>query len=154
MLNVFELPLGRGAWSVGAAAAPRTTHHALYLLDLPGYGYARASHTDRAAYRELVIHVVERPRLAGVVWLLDIRRDPSPDDQAMREVFETTGTNVLAALTKVDKLPRGQRRRRAGELSAAVALPDEQVVATSAHTGEGIGELREALVGLIGGMTE
>jgi GTP-binding protein len=100
-----------------------------------------------------VIHVVERPRLAGVVWLLDIRRDPSPDDQAMQDVFASGGTRVLAALTKGDKLPRGQRLTRERALRAALGLPEEQVVLTSAHTGDGIGELREAIVGLIGGGT-
>jgi len=80
MLNAFEMPV---AGPVGAQhAAP--LHHAYYLLDLPGYGYSRASRTDRAVFRGLITHTLERPRLAGVLWLLDIRRDPSDDDRAMQ----------------------------------------------------------------------
>ena len=122
-----------------------------YLLDLPGYGYARASRTERAGFRRLLDGVLARPRLAGVVWLLDIRHEPSADDRAMREAFAAAGTRVLAALTKHDKLPRGQRVRRAGALRAAVALDEDQIVSTSARAGEGITELREAIAALLDG---
>src|SRR6266853_2549310 len=118
-LNVFQIDLVRGAPYAGADDAnqalgaqreqPRTAHRALYLLDLPGYGYARASKGELTAFRGLLTHVVRRPRLAGVVWLLDIRREPSPEDQAMQDTFAGAGMRVLAALTKSDKLPRGQR---------------------------------------------
>src|SRR5207253_2874545 len=78
MLNVFEMP---AAGLVGAQhAAP--LHHAYYVLDLPGYGYAKASHTDRRAFRLLITHVLDRTRLAGVLWLLDLRREPSAVDSA------------------------------------------------------------------------
>jgi ribosome biogenesis GTP-binding protein YsxC/EngB len=85
-LNVFQIQLG--------------TPPSLYLLDLPGYGYARASKGELTAFRGMLNHVVKRPRLVGVVWLLDIRRDPSPDDQAMQDTFAGAGTRVLAALTR------------------------------------------------------
>ena len=156
---MFQLTVRRGAWGVvrdGAERAsvpdrekPLTTPHALYLLDLPGYGYSRASKGERTAFRGLLNHVVLRPRLAGVVWLLDIRRDPSPEDLAMQDSFAAAGTRVLAALTKSDKLPRGQRLTRARALHATLALPDDQVIVTSAQTGDGIGDLREAVTGLI-----
>ena len=149
----------RGAWHLVAGGAtrppdapreqPRTTHHAFYVLDLPGYGYARASHVERAAFRGLVGGVVARPRLAGVVWLLDIRRDPSPDDRAMQDAFASAGTPVLAALTKSDKLPRGQRLARATALKEALAVDADQITLTSARTGDGIAELRDAVAGLI-----
>ena len=122
-----------------------------YLLDLPGYGYARASHADRTAYRGLVTHVVERPNLRGIVWLLDIRRDPSPDDLAMQDVFAAAGTRVLAAVTKSDKLPRGQRQTRVRALQGDLRLPDDQLVVTSARHGEGISELRDAVAALTEG---
>jgi GTP-binding protein len=118
-------------------------------LDLPGYGYARASKGERTAFRGLLNHVVKRPRLVGVVWLLDIRRDPSPDDQTMQDTLAAAGTRVLAALTKSDKLPRGQRLARAAALCQALGVDAEQAILTSARTGEGIPELREAVAGLI-----
>ena len=120
-----------------------------YLLDLPGYGYARASKTDRAGFAGLVRHVLARPRLAGVVWLLDIRREPSVDDRAMLDRFADVQTPVLAAVTKSDKLPRTRRDPQVHALRTALALDEEQVIATSAHTGDGIAELQEAVLGLV-----
>ena len=121
----------------------------LYLLDLPGYGYARASRAERATFQQLVGHALERPRVVGAVWLLDIRREPSDDDLAMQDVLTARGTRVLAAVTKSDKLPRGQRLRRGGALRETLALDEDQVIATSARTGEGVTELREAIAALV-----
>ncbi len=123
-----------------------------YFLDLPGYGYARAGKAERASFRRLVRYALGREGLAGVVWLLDIRHAPSAEDRAMQDLLAERDTRVLAALTKGDKLPAAQRRRRAEELRAALALPEDQLVVTSAKTGEGIAELKEAIGGLIGGV--
>ncbi len=160
MLNVYELPLVRGApYAVAPAEGqppdvhqpqPRTAHRALYLLDLPGYGYARAAQTERAAFRHLIRHVIERPRLAGVLWLLDIRREPSEDDRAMQDLFAARETPVLATLTKSDALARGARARRLLELQDVLELQDDQMIVTSAREKEGIAELREAIAGLVG----
>ena len=57
--------------------------------------------------------------------------------------------HVLAALTKGDKLSREQRRIRERDLRGELELPEDQVLVTSARTGEGIAELREAIAGLI-----
>ena len=130
MLNVFEMP-------------------AYYLLDLPGYGYAKASHTDRRAFRLLITHVLDRARLAGVLWLLDIRREPSDDDRAIQEFFAERGTPVLAALTKSDAVARTARTHRADELRSALELEEGQMIVTSAREKEGIDDLREAIAGLI-----
>src|SRR5712692_2482526 len=133
-LNVFLLDIGS----------------AFYFLDLPGYGYAKASKTDRAAFQRLLAGCLERPRLAAVVWLLDIRRVPSEDDGAMQDLLAARQTRVLAALTKSDQLPRGERRPRERTLAATLRLDEDQAVVTSARTGEGITELREAIAGLVG----
>ncbi len=155
MLNVYELHLGRrerGEVPSDADRAPDANRHvplpsplSLYLLDLPGYGYARASHADRAAFRRLIAGTLDRTRLAGVLWLLDARRDPSQDDREMQDVFAAHETRVLAAVTKSDKLPRGRRPARERELREALQLDEDQAIMTSARTGEGIGELREAI---------
>jgi GTP-binding protein len=129
-LNVYALPSG-------------------YCLDLPGYGYARAAHTERAAFRRLVRDTLRRPRLAGVVWLLDIRREPSADDRATQDLLAEQELRVLAALTKSDKLPRAERRRRERELGAALRLDADQVIVTSARQGEGVAALREAIAALM-----
>ncbi|MBI1967743.1 MAG: GTP-binding protein [Gemmatimonadetes bacterium] len=153
MMNVYDVSedwgVGSGVRKQHPAHSRRPIHHTLYFLDLPGYGYARAGKTERAAFRRVVAHALERERLAGVVWLLDIRHEASADDRAMQDVLAESGTGVLAALTKSDKLPRGQRLRRARELRATLALDEDQVVVTSARTGEGIPELQAAIEALV-----
>jgi GTP-binding protein len=127
LLNVFRLPR-------------------FYLIDLPGYGFARAGKAARAGYRRLVTdYLVRRRTLAGVVWLLDIRHPPSKDDLAMRALLIESNRPVLAVLTKADKLARGAQRARAGELASALDLPEDQVQVTSTKSGLGIAELRASI---------
>ncbi len=149
-LTVFEL---RGVWDVGSGTGPshtpRPTPHAFYFLDLPGYGYARASRGRRTGFRRLVAHTLDRERLAGAVWLLDLRHDPSVDDRTMQDALAAAETRILAALTKSDKLPRGQRLRRADAVRELLGLDADQVIVTSARTGEGVTELREAIGELV-----
>ncbi len=151
MLNVYAIS---GQSHVGARHAVPLQFGPMYLLDLPGYGYARAGKADRAAFRRLVHHALRRERLAGVVWLVDLRREPSPDDRAMQDLLAEGGCPVLAALTKADKLPQSQRRSRERDLRAILGVPEDQVVVTSARTGEGMAELREAIGSLISKATE
>jgi len=156
-LNVFLIP-GSGEWGVGRSGShrnePLRTPHSLYFLDLPGYGYARAGKAQRAAFRGLVKHALRRERLRGVVWLLDIRHSLSADDQAMQDALADDETRVLAAITKGDKLSSGKRSTRERELREELALPEDQVVVTSAKTGEGIADLKEAIAGLISGVMQ
>ena len=125
-----------------------------YFLDLPGYGYARAGKAQRTAFRALVKYALQREWLRGVVWLLDIRHPPSSDDRAIQDVLAEGETHVLAALTKSDKLSTAQRRTRERERREELELPEDQVVVTSAKTGEGIVDLKEAIGGLISGATQ
>jgi len=113
-----------------------------YLVDLPGYGFARASKSSRAGYRRLILNYLRtRDRLSGIVWLLDIRRDPSPDDREMQELLMESGRPVLAVFTKADKLTRSALALRARELARALDLQPEQIELTSSRTGLGIAEL-------------
>jgi GTP-binding protein len=120
-----------------------------YLVDLPGYGFARAGKSARAGYRALVTRYLrERPTLAGVVWLLDIRHPPSKDDREFQELLADSERPVLAVLTKADKLPRSRRAERVRALARELELPDDQIQPTSTESGEGLTELAEALLGL------
>src|SRR6266851_2780629 len=139
-LNVFLVP----PRAIGPASA-----EPIYFLDLPGYGYARAGKEQRAGFRRLLRHALERERLRGVVWLLDIRHPPSVDDRTMQDTLVEGETHVLAALTKGDKLSTAQRRARERELRDELGLPEDQVIVTSATTGEGIADLRAAIGALI-----
>ena len=90
-----------------------------------------------------------RPRLTGVVWLLDIRHDPSAGDKDMQDLLAGAGTRVLAAATKSDKLSRTRRAEHAAALRDSLGLDADQLVVTSAHTKEGLDELREAVTALV-----
>lgn len=123
LLNVFRMP-------------------SLYLLDLPGYGYARASKSDRAGYAKLINGVLSRRRsLSGVVWLLDIRHPPSREDREFGMLLAEQKTPVLVALTKADKLGRGAQIAQLRELAEALEMPESQFQITSSTTGTGIAEL-------------
>lgn len=154
-LNVYLIP-NSGRWPVageGRSAItdhpPPTTDHAFYLLDLPGYGYARVSQVERAQFAQLVRHVISRPKLAGVVWLLDIRHEPSKGDHEMQDLLAGAQTRVLAAVTKSDKLSRTGRAEHAAALRQALGLDENQIVVTSARTKDGMDDLRDAVRGLV-----
>ncbi len=123
-----------------------------YLIDLPGYGFARAGKAERAGYRRLVTrYIQERSTLTGVVWLLDIRHDPSADDFEMQELLVGSGRPVLAALTKGDKLSRSAGLARTEALQSALGLREDQVQFTSSKSRQGISELAQAILATVGG---
>lgn len=127
LLNVFRLP-------------------SFYLVDLPGYGFARASKSARVGYRRLVDGYIGRRRtLVGVVWLLDIRHPPSRDDLAMQELLIKSERPVLAVLTKADKLSRSVQAQRAREMAASLGLDPDHVHVTSTKSGLGLEELRASI---------
>jgi GTP-binding protein len=140
---VFEIP------RLPTEHLPHPTLHAFYLLDLPGYGYARVSQAERAQFAQLVRHVISRPKLAGVVWLLDIRHEPSKGDREMQDLLAGVQTRVLAAVTKSDKLSRTGRVEQAAALRLTLGLDEDQVVVTSAKTRDGMDDLRDAVLGLV-----
>jgi GTP-binding protein len=119
----------------------------LYLVDLPGYGFARASKGARAGYRKLVNDYLRtRSSLAGVIWLLDIRHQPSNDDLDMQQLLLQSGRPVLAVLTKADKLTRSALPLRVRELTEALSLQEDQVEVTSSQSKLGITELATSIV--------
>jgi GTP-binding protein len=124
---------------------------AFYLIDLPGYGFARTSKGERARHRALITRYLrERPNLSGVAWLLDVRHDPSKDDRELQQLLAERERPVLAVLTKADKLGRAAQRERARVIGRALELPDDQVQLTSARTGLGIADLGQSILALVG----
>lgn len=121
-----------------------------YLVDLPGYGYAKASKSERAGFSKLVRQYLStRGALIGGAWLLDIRRDPSHQDLEIVDMLASRQLPLLAIVTKADKIARGRRRNRLNEIREAIALPEDQCVVTSVRTREGIDDLRDAIAALV-----
>lgn len=121
------------------------------LADLPGYGYARISKEKKADWKPLIEgYLRSTPQLAGVVQLLDIRREPTDDDVAMLEYLAELELPTVVVMTKADKLSRQQAGERAAETMDYLSLSADQTVVFSAVTGEGRDELAAAIASLIG----
>jgi GTP-binding protein len=118
-----------------------------YLVDLPGYGYAKVSKVLREQWGELIEdYLTKCEDLIGMVLLLDSRRDPTPEDMELVAWLTERQLPVLVAVTKADKLTRdGQNRkvRQTEEELGAVAL------AFSTVTGIGRIELMESVRQLV-----
>lgn len=145
-----------GQQPTGPQSRP-TTHdpRRYYLIDLPGYGYAKVNKGERQRFRSLVERYVgERPTVTAVVWLLDARREPSDDDGLMHDLLMRSERPILAVLTKADKLGREAQRTQTRTIERALGLLDDQVQLTSSETGLGIAELRDSIATLLDGGKE
>jgi GTP-binding protein len=81
-----------------------------FLVDLPGYGYASVAREAREEWADVLgSYLRDRPSLAGIVMLIDIRRGVTELDRRLADWIAPTRTPVLTLLTKADKLPYGQR---------------------------------------------
>lgn len=126
-------------------------HDTFYLVDLPGYGYAKASHGERRRFTRLIDdYVAKRKEMIGIVWLIDVRRDLSAEDRSFGGRLVDRGVPTLVAVTKADKMPRGQRYARLDTIVDQTGVPRDQAVVTSAYTREGIDDLRDAVLALAG----
>lgn len=154
--SLLNLLVGRRALARASATPGKTRAlnvfrwgDRFYLVDVPGYGWAKVGLKERTAWRRLVErYIAERPQLKAVLWLLDIRRDPSPDDLAIGTLLAQRQMPTLVVLTKGDQVPRGQRKARVAAIAAALKLDEEALLVTSAKTREGAEELRDAVSGL------
>ena len=82
------------------------------LVDLPGYGYAKISKTEKAAWGKIIEDYINgSPNLKRFVFLLDSRRKPTEDDIAMMDYFRYYGKDVVVIGTKLDKLKRNDIRK-------------------------------------------
>ena len=122
-----------------------------FLVDLPGFGFAKASSRVRQSWKALVEeYLVGEPKLRGVVHLVDARHDPTTTDLEMVEFLAERGLPTLVVLTKVDKLKRMARERTLATAVDRLNIDKDQVLSCSAKTGEGREELLTALDDLIG----
>ena len=126
-------------------------NRSFFLVDLPGSGYAKAPRVVREAWRVLVRgYLAGSERLKGVVYLVDSRHAPTAGDLEFVEYLAETGVPTLIALTKVDKLKARDREKGiARHVTEHLGVPEDQVVASSARTGEGSEELLDAIEALL-----
>ncbi len=120
-----------------------TINNAFYLVDLPGYGYAKRSKTERAQWGQLIEgYVADREPLKGFVLLIDIRHAPTEDDLNMVEWLTNSGKRFILVGTKADKLSNNKLQSSLARTKRVLAWKGEhQILPFSAVTGRGKDEL-------------
>lgn len=119
----------------------------IYLVDLPGYGYAKVGRDERRRWDELINSYFAKQRQdVLLIQLLDSRHAPSADDRTMLEYLRHYNIPFVAALTKADKLKKSQYEATASQFAEICAPYGCQgVFLTSADNGYGVEELRAAI---------
>lgn len=119
---------------------------ALRLVDLPGYGYAGVSKSERRAWGPLIENYLsKRETLRGVLILVDSRRGPESEEDELMEYLRSIGVPYVLVATKADKMSRSERGlafKIIGQRSRA------RVIGTSGETGEGRDEVVKAMLAL------
>ena len=125
----------------------------LYLVDLPGYGYARVSEKEKQKWGKMIERYLHGSKqLKAVFLLIDIRHDPSANDKQMYEWILSQGYHPIIIATKLDKLKRSQVQKHVKAVRQGLGLePGAVLIPFSAVTKQGrdeIWELAEELCGL------
>lgn len=94
-----------------------------YLVDLPGYGFAKAAKTEQQAWGDLIGGYMSSGRPKHLLLLLDIRREPSAEDRQMFEWTLYSGVPFTLVATKADKLSRSQRVVAANKAAKLLGAP-------------------------------
>ncbi len=117
------------------------------FVDLPGYGYAKVSHDEKIRWAELMESYFSSGRdLRLVVQLIDMRHAPSGQDIDMIEYMTANEIPFVVALTKSDKLNKGERLKQLEEICGVLAkYGNISVVPFSATKGEGVEEMRKLI---------
>lgn len=117
------------------------------LVDLPGYGYAKVSDSERKRWSELIEGYFDEDRdLRLVIQLWDMRHDPSKDDYQMLEYMLAREIPFILVLTKSDKLNKSERQKRLAAFDAILSdLEGVTIIPFSAVNGEGADEIREII---------
>ncbi len=116
-----------------------------HLVDLPGYGYARASGRSRNQWSDMMQDYLQtRRQLVGLVQLVDCRHEPSREDREMVRWLLDENMPFCLVATKIDKLGATKRLPALRDLAKTLELPAGQpIVGTSSETGEGREDLLE-----------
>ena len=116
------------------------------FVDLPGYGYAKVSHTEKQRWADLIGGYFEQERSFNlVISLVDIRHEAQKLDLQMVDFLAEAELPFVVALTKADKITRNKQNQAAAALRSSFGLMQEQIIITSSETGLGIDELRRRI---------
>ncbi len=115
----------------------------LYFVDLPGYGFAKVSKTEKESWGSVVeTYLKTRKQLKLVIMLVDIRHSPTDDDKLMNDWLKCNGIPYLITATKLDKIPRSKVKERVCDIRKVLELSDSvKVIPFSSETKQGREEL-------------
>lgn len=125
---------------------------AMYLVDLPGYGYAKVSESERAKWGKMIENYLHTSKqLKAVFLLIDIRHTPGANDKTMYDWIVYQGYQPIIIATKLDKLKRSQVQKALKEVRTGLGLKSEDIVIPfSAQTKQGREEIWALMDELIG----
>lgn len=109
---------------------------ALFFVDVPGYGFAKVSKTEREKWGVMIeTYITSREQLRGVIQIVDLRHKPTEDDRMMYEFLKYYDIPVIVVATKVDKIPRSKWQKNAKIVRETLDFdPDDKFVLFSSET--------------------
>ena len=130
-------------------------NEAMYLVDLPGYGYAKVSAAEKDKWGKMIEGYLHHSKeLCAVFLLVDIRHKPSANDKQMYDWICHNGYEPVIIATKLDKLKRSQVAKSLKEIRTGLGLPkDGKILPFSAETKQGRDEIW-ALIDELTGLAE
>ena len=136
------------------SAQPGKISEAMYLVDQPGYGYAKVTQSEKEKWGKMIERYLHTSKnLKAVFLLVDIRHDPSANDRQMYEWILHNGYEPIIIATKLDKLKRSQVQKNLKAIREGLQLKKgTTVIPYSATTKQGrdeIWELIDSLTGLV-----
>ncbi|BFL48413.1 YihA family ribosome biogenesis GTP-binding protein [Lactonifactor longoviformis] len=122
-------------------------NESMYLVDLPGYGYAKVSQAEKEKWGHLIERYLHGSKMLKAVFLLiDIRHEPSKNDKTMYEWIRYNGYQPIIIATKLDKLKRSQIQKHIKMLRQGLELvPGTQIIPFSSATKQGRDEIWELM---------
>ncbi len=111
----------------------------LHFVDVPGYGYAKVSKTERAAWGKMIeTYFTKREQLRAVVLIVDLRHPPTNDDITMYDFLKHYGIPCIIVATKADKIPKGKWQKHLKVTRETLELDqNDHLVLFSSETGLG-----------------
>lgn len=124
---------------------------ALYFVDLPGYGYAKAPKTEIAKWGKMIEnYLLKREELRAIILLIDIRHEPGENDKMMYDWLRHYGYKIIIVATKSDKLKRSQLPKHISMLRKSLNLDkDDVLIPFSSETKDGRDELWSVIENVI-----